>query len=558
MARIPRTVVFWGAGATASLGFRVTDDQSRFLRRLAPRPDVDRPLRQRVRRALGNVPARWKHALHDLLAILGDNGRNADHNTRVDIVTTGQLRAMQRSLPGADARWRRARIAQLRTLYDWPALVAAINICPGAPVARAPAVDRFGLRDLFNLLDMHQQSGHGFRARDRTFLSPERVRAARNALGLLLQVLAYIDWHTCRGSAVGQHHLHLHRDFARALSRRVQERGIALADSTEREADLEKPGFVLTDVGFVSLNWDPVGLWSQFVANREYNDPRRAPQIGPRNASLLSYHDLGHFVAGPRVEKPHAGSPVWQPMNESSARQLNDPKHGADIRVRVTKYLFPHGCLWWRECPNCGKLSSFIGDAWMVDSRTLLPPPPLARFSHGIAFKPWGDQVDEEGAWDRGEVDARACVHCGTLTYAHHTPLVTQTTVKSRPPPFLEEIQRDMRVVVEDADHIVLMGYSLPPDDVTYRAFLAARVRRSDRDPVRCSVIGKEAGYPPRWLSRSDIDAYVRVPRAVAAARALFRPENVRFYGAGVPNVFLEDDRVTDAAVDRLLTWSDY
>ena len=369
--------------------------------------------------------------------------------------------------------------------------------------------------------------------------------------------MTYIDWHACRASSVRQRQLDLHHDFADALSRRVQNRGVTLAPTLE-EAEFEKRDFVVSDVGFVSLNWDPVGLWAQFVANRERNNTG-APLVGPRhNRSLRAYHDLGHFVAGPRVDKPHPGSPVWQPMNESSARQLNDPKHGADIRVRVAKYLFPHGCLWWRECPNCGKLSSYIGDAWEMDSETLLPPPPLGRFTVGIDFKPWRVDTGEQQAWDEGQVDARACVHCDTLTYAHHTPLVTQTTIKSRPPPFLDEIQRDMRVVVEDADHVVLMGYSLPPDDVAYRAFLAARVRRNKPDPVRCSVVGMEEGFPPQWLSQTELDARGSdLPKAVIAARALFRPENVRFFGAGVPAVFLEAGHVTDAAVDGLLDWTD-
>jgi hypothetical protein len=29
------------------------------------------------------------------------------------------------------------------------------------------------------------------------------------------------------------------------------------------------------------------------------------------------------------------------------------------------------------------------------------------------------------------------------------------------------------------ADHIILLGFSLPPDDVTYRAFFAARQQKA-------------------------------------------------------------------------------
>ena len=41
----------------------------------------------------------------------------------------------------------------------------------------------------------------------------------------------------------------------------------------------------------------------------------------------------------------------------------------------------------------------------------------------------------------------------------------------------------------------------------------------------------------------------------LVAARDLFEEENVRFYGGGIPDVFLDGGRVTDSAVDKLLTW---
>ena len=249
-------------------------------------------------------------------------------------------------------------------------------------------------------------------------------------------------------------------------------------------------------------------------------------------------------------------------MNISSARQLNDRTHGANLRIRVSKYLFPHGCLWWRECPNCGKLSSYIGDEWEMDSASLLPPPPLKAFVHDLPFKSWLEKDEECSKWRLGEVDARACVHCTTLTYAHHTPLVMQTSFKTAPPPFLEEIQREMRVVVQEANHLVLMGYSLPPDDVTYRAFLAARTRKSSghgddaEEQVRCSVIGKEDGYESRWLYRDELDTRGKLPDAVKHARDVFKAENVRFFGSGVPDVFLDGGvGVSADAVERLLTW---
>ena len=137
-----------------------------------------------------------------------------------------------------------------------------------------------------------------------------------------------------------------------------------------------------------------------------------------------------------------------------------------------------------------------------------------------------------------------------------------QTSFKTAPPPFLEEIQREMRVVVQEADHIVLAGYSLPPDDVTYRAFLAARTRKTSEHhkvtepPVRCSVIGRGDGYESRWLYPEELDGRGKLPDAVNHARGVFTAKNVRFVGAGIPDVFLDGTAgVSQHAVERLLTW---
>ena len=235
------------------------------------------------------------------------------------------------------------------------------------------------------------------------------------------------------------------------------------------------------------------------------------------------------------------------------------------------KFLLPHGCLWWRECPNCGKLSSYVGDSdesgeWELYSRTLFPPPPLKAFveSDGES-NPFYHRIEKEiEAWDKGEVDARACVHCDELTYAHNTLTVMQSNFKDAPPPFLEEIGRDLRVAVEHADHIVLMGYSLPRDDVDYRAFFAARRSHgSDNKPVKCSVVvGTKCDA--RWFGPSEwpkimesLDSGKSPRPTLEAARNLFGKENVRFYGAGIPQVFLDGGEVTDAAVERLLNWDD-
>ena len=443
----------------------------------------------------------------------------------------------------------------MRTLYDWPALKAVINVCPGV---QGDGGKSFQLNDLFNVLDMHGQSGHGFRVKEGKFLTPQRVLGAHNALKMLLQTMLYIDWHYGREANRGV--LEHHYDFAKALGRRMQRQGLELAGG---DISFDSRDFYMGDVSFVSLNYDPIALWCQFVANRDLNRCAGVPHVGCPASRLQIFHDLGHFVAGGRVgtRDDRDSETPWHPMNETSAQRLNDPDHQSGDRIRISKFLFPHGCLWWRECPDCGKLSSYMGDAWVWDSPTLIPPPPLKAFVRDVGFQ--SRFCKERESWNQGEVDARACVHCQTLTYAHHTRTLMQSSFKGSPPPFLEEIKRDLRVAVQNADHIVLMGYSLPPDDVDYRAFFAARRRRREEPEkrVKCSVV-VGTDYGPQWFGYREWSAMLqdmdegKAPHAtLEAARDLFGGGNVRFYGGGIPNVFLDGGRVTDTAVNKLLIW---
>lgn len=542
-----RTVVFWGAGATASLGFKTTIDQGKALLDLVPDQRNSRLLEQRVPSAIG-ADEPWCSAFQDLLTVLGDSLQE-DESTFT--IKPSQLRAMRRNWQsGADDDDLRRRITHLRALYDWPALQAAIRICPGASSG-----SDFKLNDLFNLLDMHEQSGHGFRKGGGEFLTPQQVGGARNALKMLLQAMFYVAWQRGRQKA----DLDRHYDFAEAIGKRMQRQGLDLAAS----GSFESQDFYMGDVSFVSLNYDPVALWCQFVAHRDLNKSPAVPHVDSPACRLQVFHDLGHFVAGPRVEIKDGRDPKtpWHPMNESAARRLNDPDHRSRDRVRIGKFLLPHGCLWWRECPNCGQLSSYIGHKWDRDSAALIPPPPLKAFVRSDdMFEARSN--DEREAWARGEVDARACVHCETLTYAHHTQTRMQSNFKEAEPPFLEEISRASRVAVQNADHIILMGYSLPPDDVELRAFFAARRRRSGKEkPVKCSVvIGRKWGR--RWLGpaewprlATDMDEGQAPRTTLEAARDLFGEEHVRFFGGGIPQVFLDGGSVTRSAVDRLLTW---
>lgn len=524
---------------------RTTAQQAQIVCALAGGNSSGTTLRKRVREALADIDDEtWVSAFCDLLIVLGDG---EPEGARPDAVAPEQMDAMRRNSSAATNEERiRSRMARLRALYDWPALKAVIAACPKNERGIV------GLPDLFNILDMHDRSGHGFRVGTRNrpddFLTPDRVRGARDALKLILQAMFYVSWQHCRQNRKVD--LQRHYEFAKMLGRRMQRQGRELAQGGVAFDDQD---FYLGDVAFASMNYDPIALWMQFLANRELNNMATVPHVGCPALRLQLFHDLGHFVGGPRIAK--RGQRPFYPMNESAAQRLNDADHGAKDRIRITKFLFPHGCLWWRECPDCGKLSSYMGDEWRSDSPTLIPPPPLQAFVLPDTFQ--RRKGAEENAWNEGELDARACVHCGTLTSAYDAQLVMQSNFKRSPPPFIEEIERDLRVVVQRADHIVFMGYSLPRDDVEYRAFFAARRQRVNSRLVKCSVvIGQHADYC-KWRPFSEVklsNLGTGEGSTLRAASEIFGKENVYFYGGGIPEVFMENGQVTMSAVERLLS----
>ncbi len=537
-------VVFWGAGATASLGMRTTEQQGAFVAALSGADDDTgtKSLDTRVSSALG-MPARplWNGALHDLVTILGDTDAA---RTSIHVINADHLEAMRRHWkPGAAEGELRKRIMALRLMYDWPALKDAVRICPGVRSSS------FRINDLFNLLDLHAPLGHGFRAEEGRFLDARRLIGAKAALKMLLHAMFYIDYQVC--IAERRPKLQSYRGFAEWLGRRVRHQRVTAA------AGFDRPEFIRGDVAFVSLNYDPIGLWTQFVANRDLNTSPPAPIAGSHAARVELFHNLGHFIPSRRIE-PSGRPALWYPMNEASAQRLNE----AGSRVCLTKFLFPHGCLCWRECPDCGKLSAYHGDEWDLGSPSLIPPPPLKGFEQRPAYPDITSLNDadqearklEKAKWEDGQVDERACLHCGTLTSTQHTQTVMQSSFKQAPPSFIDEIQRDLRALVMRADHIVLMGYSLPADDVSYRSFFAARQRRS-KPPVQCTVVnfdpkGGWAGPDAADLASHPLGSVVR------NAIDIFGEGNVRYCGDGVPGAFLDaTGAVSDAAIEKVVIW---
>ena len=315
----PQYLIFWGAGATAELGMRLTARQGASVSVLADAKNPSKPLTERIAEALNpNDIEPWHSALLDLITILGDSD---DVYDSIAIADDKQLDAMRRNWrEGACNGELRNRIIDLRLIYDWPALKSVVRICP------ASATDKFKINDLFNVLDTHIPLKSGFRApterewastRSReNFIDARRLIGAKNALLLILTTLFHIDYQTCLDTK--QYLLEKYHDFAIQIARRTQLQGVELAASGQ---PVDRPKFYQGDIDFVSLNYDPIGLWIQFIAHRELNNSSTVPFIGSPAVPLHLYHDFGHLIPARGIGRARAGSP-WYPLNEAAAQRL--------------------------------------------------------------------------------------------------------------------------------------------------------------------------------------------------------------------------------------------
>ncbi len=532
----PETTIFVGAGATASLGMPMTAAQGKCIDELAHTEELD-GLEELLEKNEWFSP--YNSDVYDLLVLLGHRLKSRI----TDILPEEQL-ALDRQFPMLGSEDRTDRLVGLRRHYDWDALRRVVLACPNVK-------DKGNLlRDVFNILDMHIQSGSGFEVspngfRDHgdgpMFLHQQRLIGARNALVMLINLMFACGYQ--RLLKRPDDALSKYCSMAHELGKLMQEEGLRLHAAG---IPMDDRRFFLMSYAIVSLNFDPLFLWFLMNANGELNK-NHAPYVsapGTAAAPLRMFSGLGHPWAVRRIVNPakaDGSGQIWHPFNEASLQRVNDPEHSTGRRARISKFFFPHGSCCWRQCPNCGKLTVHLGEEWSVRSPTLFPPSLLKSFLWGSSPRSREEEQKREG----GHYDAVQCLYCGSQTAAQHVPMIMQTSFKGDYPPCIEETQREVRACLQGTRHIVFLGYSLPPDDTVWRAFLAARKSREEK--VYCSVVSGQHG-PDRWLMGEELADFVEKNRGdtdlsiqtIESAFEIFDKDRVRAYTGGIPQVFGE------------------
>ena len=562
------TLVFIGAGATASLGMPSTDEQSKIFRDLC---EGKKSKEEILSSYFSGSDLTKVIAFLDFL-----DSDNFFEVQKTDLQNAKIVYGKQ------DEELLRNRILELRTEYDWNAAKKVLNICP-----HNERTDNL-IRDAYSIIDgkllSHQSlkvakyershaelkgnrsrpcldsasqseitkqddcdnassrvrndnySSEGHYSTDE-ILSESRLQGARNFLMLFVNMLFSARWYKITNGEKSEE-FEKYKKFINSFDRLMQKE----ARQFHEKYPKQNRDFYLFTTSFVSFNFEMVFPW--IFMNSHYELNHRPTYIQDHPLKLWLDYGVEH-----RGRKLVAGKIVpTLEFTESVASRENEDDHIGTPINRAGKFYFAHGSAAWRECPVCGRMTFYFGTSenkWNYKSLELIPPFPIPIFeSEKITAL-----TAQEKEWRKKmRYDSLQCMHCGSQTKASDAPMIMQTMYKSTPTSFLEEIQRNVKVSLEKARHIILLGYRLPPDDIIWQHAFAegVRTRCKTENAAFCTVVVGHKGEE-RWIDSDELDSYIKKYKdkgdgygidAIQNAIAIFGKNKVRAWTGGIPQVF--------------------
>ena len=514
------TLVVIGAGATAALGMPQTNNQARIFRDLSKKENSKESL-------LSDFFA--EDDLEKVVRFLNILDCDNFFNIRDEDLENAKV-----IYEDQDEQLLRKRILELRTEYDWNAARKIIGICPNNES------DDNLIRDVYSIIDgkfLAHQSLKVSAENDDEILSESRLQGARNFLTLFINMLFASAWYKIANGEKSDE-FNKYKKFINSFDRLMQKE----TREFHHKYSVESRDFYLFSTSFISFNFEMVFPW--ILMNSHYESNHQKSYIKDRPLKL--WLDFGCEHRGRKTGEDGNIVSTLE-FTEAVASRENEDEHIGSELNRCGKFYFAHGSSNWRECPVCGRMTFYNGDSnskWDYKSRQLISPFPIPLFGN----KNTSVLTKKEKRWrEELRYDSLQCMHCGSETHASDAPMIMQTMYKSTPTSFLEEVQRNVKVSLEKARHIVLLGYSLPPDDTIWQHAFAEGVRSRIKTPnaAFCSVVVGFKGER-RWIDSDELDSYIKNYKsvdgygvdAIENAMAIFGKEKVRAWTGGIPEVF--------------------
>ncbi len=488
----PETVILWGAGATKSAGLLTNSDIARALTHILGQPFPGFKL-DYTRLFPGiSVSGQLKEGFNKLLYQLCSDGK-------------------------------------LSRTYDLEALRYIAKSSPKTLDMETGRKANLNLQELFTLIDQLIDSKLGIETLDdqekEYFIEQPRINAAKNCLKLLTEELERVAVQGDTQARISN--AQFYHDFADTLAELMIEEALAYEKMGYKE---DTRHFYLFSYAIVSFNWDPLIMWALFNAHKNRNDN---PPHMQKGLPLRLFMDLGTTIATRKIDKNN--NIILYSANETQAIKINDGDYPSRI-MRMGKLLYPHGIFGSRQCPQCGKLVISFGHVWDRYSALVFGPSLISELQQG-----WHYNEGEEN--DPGVI---RCPFCEQKTYPYDMPLELQTIIKKRPIAPLEEIKKEMGLLIKHAKHIIFAGYSMPRDDISEKVFIASSLSGEKIEEKRCTIIEYDPHYATDqdWLKGPGILDYLQFrkehkpAKAINSILSIFDLNQTRLTLKGIPGIF--------------------
>jgi len=340
----------------------------------------------------------------------------------------------------------------------------------------------------------------------------------------------------------------LHKDFAGIDT-------LSIENATKREG-------YLSNIGYITFNWDPVLPLFSMKVNHDINKELRS-KSSVRFIKKI-YMDLDLPLPMIKMSNPKDSSVSEFSTSESTACLINSltkksdsGKYGSAMPskflLKIIKLFAPHGLYNLRICSRCQNAFIVLPESFdemeLLDLHKifLLDPIPCEYDLEQVKNYP---SLEEK--YKNAKPDEIDCPVCGHPTRFRETYMEIQSILKSSKPPIMSKIYYDYGDFYSKADHIISIGYSFPRDDILENLFLDTMKIKTKTDSkekpseAKFTSIDKipELEYK-KWCTfdetmkfyKSDFTKYKQSIESLELLNKYYPKSSMRFNFMGFPDI---------------------
>lgn len=357
----------------------------------------------------------------------------------------------------------------------------------------------FDMQEFYNLVDMAISEQRGFITSSRVYTVEEIKSFRKQFLSLLQMLFGMIENNILRDNP---NDFALLKQFFKNIAKKELNKKIANYKS--EKTNLQSKDFIFTDTEYISFNWDVLILWAMLLAHKDLNNENTNYISDKCGISKLKvFNEFFTYLDSCDISQNNGN---WYPYNQTVAYRLNDTEHLSDRRVILFPTYFPHGQTHWLECNVCGKLTMYIDNKFRNYTEHFV-------MNNKNKYK---------------------CSHCRNTLSLENSAMLLQTNYKIKAP-YIEEIQRSMRVAINEAERLIFIGYSLPSDDIEYKSIF----RIGNKNNKQVYVVLYHQDSPNEFISATEAMSRCHnsdTENSIKRYCDIFGESNVRVNLAGFPN----------------------